>query len=143
MSTLRQFYCIRCRKACEICSRCDRGQIYCGQDCSLASRLSSVKASGNIYQKSFRGRLKHAERQRRYRERIRLENSQSVKKVTHQGSLAVRPRVVLKMPGTNTPIVCGHCHFCGSYVGRWLRGTFLRRRLAVNGVESVNWPMRI
>ena len=63
----RLFLCARCRKQVCVCSDCDRGQQYCGEDCALAARRLSLKAAGRRYQSSRRGRARHAERMRRYR----------------------------------------------------------------------------
>lgn len=76
--TGRFFLCARCRAQVLICSGCDRGQIYCTQACSAAARRASLREAGRRYQASRRGRITHAARARRYRERRN--------KVTHQGS---------------------------------------------------------
>jgi hypothetical protein len=78
-ATGRLYVCARCRVQVIVCCRCDRGQIYCDGDCSLAARQSSVQEASR-YQRSRNARLAHAERMRRYRTRL---NS-----VTHQGSAA-------------------------------------------------------
>lgn len=77
----RLFYCARCGRPRDICPRCDRGQIYCCRSCSKQSRREKQGESGQRYQRSLRGRLRHAARQQRYRKRQR-----STKEVTHQGS---------------------------------------------------------
>ena len=76
--SVRLYNCARCHHQVIICSPCDRGNIYCAGPCAQAARKASLKAAGKRYQRSCRGRLKHAERQRRYRARR--------KKVTHQDS---------------------------------------------------------
>ena len=78
-ATARFFLCARCRAQVLICSCCDRGNIYCAQDCAQVARRSAQRAAGRRYQLSFRGRRNHAARARRYRAR---QN-----KVTHHGSL--------------------------------------------------------
>ena len=78
-ATGRLFLCPCCRTQVVVCSRCDRGQIYCAAGCAEAARRASLQAAGRRYQKSRNGRLKHAERSRRYR--LRQQN------VTHQGSM--------------------------------------------------------
>jgi hypothetical protein len=82
-NTARLFTCARCRAQVLICSRCDRGHIYCGPRCSQQARRESLRAAGRRYQHSRRGRLTHAERQHRYRRRPH--------KVTHQGSVPLAP----------------------------------------------------
>ena len=77
-STGRLYLCQRCRLQVIICRRCDRGQSYCSDACSKAARCEALRASGRRYQQSSKGRLKHAERAHRYRQRKN--------KVTHQGS---------------------------------------------------------
>ena len=66
MDDARLFLCARCRRQVLICSRCDRGQQYCGAGCSDLARRESLRAAGRRYQQSRRGRHCHAERQRRY-----------------------------------------------------------------------------
>ena len=64
-----------------LCSSCDRGQRYCGEPCAAEARRVSVQAAGEKYQRTARGRARHAERQRRYRARQRA----AAASVTHQG----------------------------------------------------------
>ena len=68
-SVARLFLCPGCRKQVCICSLCDRGQQYCGDDCAQSARRKSLLAAGRRYQRSRQGRLKHAERMRRHRAR--------------------------------------------------------------------------
>ena len=42
------------------CSRCDRGQQYCGAHCNGLARRESLRAAGRRYQQSRRGRHCHA-----------------------------------------------------------------------------------
>ena len=67
--TIRRFLCARCRVAAHVCIACDRGQRYCSDGCALAARRRSQRESDQRYQSGERGRLKHAERARRYRQR--------------------------------------------------------------------------
>lgn len=80
----RQFLCARCRKQVVLCSRCDRGNRYCGRACARQARVDGRRKTTSRYQRSFRGRLAHAARSRRWRQR-RAEAAQNV---THQGSQA-------------------------------------------------------
>jgi len=127
----RLFNCARCRCQVVICSHCDRGNIYCGKRCSQTARRHSRRKASGRYQKTRRGRLAHAKRQRRYRQRRR-------KKVTHQGStlpipdetlpaesktLARRSEVPAEVPGDGI-----RCDFCGRVCSHFLRQSFLRRR---------------
>ena len=83
----RMFLCGRCRAQVMLCSRCDRGNVYCGPDCATIRRRESLRAAGRRYQQSRQGRFAHAARSRRYRERSR--------NVTHQGSAAAGPAGLL------------------------------------------------
>ncbi len=76
--TGRIYLCARCRAQVLVCRRCDRGQIYCTQDCARQARRTAQQGAAQRYQSSHRGRLVHAERSRRYRARRAI--------VTHQGS---------------------------------------------------------
>ena len=83
MDDARLFLCARCRRQVLICSRCDRGQQYCGARSSGPARRESLRAAGRRYQHSRPGRHCHAECQRRYRRRCR-EDARA-QKVTHHG----------------------------------------------------------
>jgi len=126
--TGRLFLCARCRVQVLICSACDRGQIYCSRKCSQISRHASVCAAGRRYQRTFKGRLAHAKRSRRYRERQ--------KNVTHQGSLspaaddllAVDPAVAVAsvtLPRSSTPC----CRFCDMQLSAFVRIGYLGGRV--------------
>ena len=131
----RLFLCGRCRAQVVICSRCDRGQIYCGAACSQAARRESQCEAGRRYQRGRRGRFAHAERARRHRQRRRQKNN-----VTHQGSAAPPPDGLLVADSTaaasqpqQTPQgphgAAGHCHFCGCRCAGAVRFGFLPRRV--------------
>lgn len=79
----RLFLCAGCRRQVVVCSCCDRGQIYCAEDCAQQARRRSVKQAGRRYQASHRGRRMHAARMSRWRARQ--------EKVTHHGSPAPAP----------------------------------------------------
>ena len=130
-SSARLFNCARCRCQVVICSHCDRGNIYCGQRCSQTARRQSRRKASGRYQRTRRGRLAHAARQRRYHQRRRA-------KVTHQGSppaisdetlpvesrkLARRSEVPAEVPGDGI-----RCDFCGRVCSHFLRQSFLHRR---------------
>jgi hypothetical protein len=80
----RIYCCGRCGKLVVICRRCDRGNVYCAAACAELSRRESNRRHGRNYQQSGRGRMKHADRQACYRERLR-------QKVTQQGFAAAPP----------------------------------------------------
>jgi hypothetical protein len=135
-ATGRFFLCARCRAQVLICPCCDRGNIYCEQECAQTSRRNAQREAGRRYQSSHRGRRKHAERARAYRARQ--------KKVTHQGSLQqpsddVMPKcaapTVSSSPTTRTPQTPRssplqspwHCHWCGRPCSPFVRRAYLRR----------------
>ena len=128
-NTARLFNCARCRCQVVICSRCDRGNIYCGRGCSYSARRESQRAAGRRYQRSRQGRFTHAARQRRYRARRQ--------EVTHQGSaptasddvLGAESKAldVLHHPDPLSEIQEPHCHFCQCACSSFLRLDFLHR----------------
>lgn len=80
----RIYCCGRCGKLVVICSGCDRGNVYCARECAELCRREANRRHGRNYQQSPLGRLKHADRQAAYRERLR-------EKVTQQGCAAAPP----------------------------------------------------
>ncbi len=70
-----------CRRVFFLCRHCDRGDRYCSASCAQRARHATLRAAGQRYQDSRRGRLRHAARQARYRARQQ--------KVTHQTSPTV------------------------------------------------------
>jgi hypothetical protein len=72
----RLFLCSRCHRQVVICRRCDRGQMYCGQDCALEVRRHNQREARRRYQATDRGRRMHADRSREYRARIRCVTDQ-------------------------------------------------------------------
>jgi len=130
----RLFNCARCRCQVVICRRCDRGNLYCGAGCADQARREAQRLAGHRYQAGRPGRLTHAARQRRYRERQRQPQ-----KVTHQGS-APQTGGALLLCRTGGPVPASqrqaarptpaqfHCHFCRRHAAPFLRLDFLRRR---------------
>ncbi len=127
--TPRLFLCARCFEQVIICTHCDRGNIYCGFSCSIATRKNSLREAGRRYQNSIKGRLNHALRQRHYMQRLRDFKN----KMTHQGSRETTPDGLLflvKNKATKTdkrqvnhPTTCYLCH---TSVSSLLRSRFLR-----------------
>lgn len=120
----RHYRCARCCTVVLICSHCDRGQRYCAGDCAKLARTQSLQEAGKRYQSSLPGRLRHALRQRRYRDRQT--------KVTHHGSPPQTPDDLLPA----IPMLCikstpqpWHCHFCGQLQTQFIRHRFLQRRI--------------
>lgn len=106
----RRFLCARCRAPALVCSRCDRGQIYCATGCAAAARLQSQREAGQRYQCSRLGRFMHAARTQRWRERqallaVPLAGSAMAtpQSVTHQGSPSPASDAVLV--AVLTPVV--------------------------------------
>jgi hypothetical protein len=108
----RMFLCARCRQQVLLCSHCDHGQRYCSRACSSASRRGQRRQSSQDYQRSARGRLKHAARTALWRRRCRARHPSgalgAANKVTHQGCLdgpAQAPLLVCDTPSAYVPIV--------------------------------------
>lgn len=126
----RLFNCQRCHEQIIICRHCDRGNIYCGSQCAEASRRESCRAADVRYEKTQKGKLNRAERQRRYRQRQREKKEI----VTDQGSPENTPHDVLpNMPiDPNSESLVSEepkqrCHFCHRVVSNYLRLGFIRR----------------
>lgn len=121
-TTYRLYHCQRCGMQVYICAQCDCGNVFCPGECAELARRESVRRAGARYQRSFRGARKHAERQRRYRERQKSE-------VTHQTfSLGTTGCSVSRHPITASELIDvdskesprphirfrqGRCAFCG------------------------------
>ena len=130
-ATARLFLCALCHCQVVLCRRCDHGNIYCSPGCGAEARRRSLRRAGRRYQDSRRGRHKHAERQRRYRERCRLrelENRGGGQKVTHHPLTPAADRpVVRRRPavragtrpfGPERPSRVFRCHRCGRFCGQ-------------------------
>jgi hypothetical protein len=136
----RIYLCACCRVSVLICSHCDRGNRYCGDDCAQQMRKASQLGAAKRHQTSHRGRSAHAIRQRNYRERQRGHRRWHLaKKVTHQGSPLLPPAALLP-PETATlqtieseslqaskPL--WQCHFCHCECSELVRIGFLRCRV--------------
>lgn len=131
----RFFLCARCFVQVELCRQCDRGQIYCGQVCSVAARRERQREAGRRYQRSARGRATHAARARRWREARRPVGGDV--SVTHQGPPEARAEAgeepwAAKLD-TGGSIVLGNdagrgCRRCSCPLGFFVRQGFLRHR---------------
>jgi hypothetical protein len=155
----RLFLCARCRQQVVLCSRCDRGNRYCGRACWRLSREAANREAGSRYQRSYRGRLAHARRAQRWRER----RAQAPQNVTHQGCPAEAANApLLAWPhDTTTAIVetpcAGHdeappapdvakpvnrCRRCCEPLGPWVRQGFVRHvaRDPLRGRRHDHWP---
>lgn len=125
----RLFNCARCHAQCLICRRCDRGQRYCGADCSGQARRESQRRASRRYQSTPRGRHANAARQRVHQRGKR-------EKVTHQGSpntttkalLPVRAEKVVDSSSVSdrSAVPALYCHVCHEQCNPLLRRDFLR-----------------
>ncbi len=133
----RLYNCVGCNALVTICSHCDRNNLYCGSTCSRTSRIRSCRLSSYRYQRTLRGRQKHADRQRRYRERQK-------NKVTHHTSPILPPRVVLPSKPNERILEAmkeyRHCHFCRKPVSLFLRRSYLRYEKKNSLLRSSSWP---
>ena len=129
--TARHFDCASCGRQVVLCRRCDRGHVYCSRSCGEAARRRSLRLAGQRYQNSRRGRHKHAQRQRRYRERLghrASENCRLAQKVTHHRLTGEHRRPFVRKtpdgrPGTRPsgqerPTGILRCDGCGRFCGR-------------------------
>jgi hypothetical protein len=135
--TARIYNCVCCFQHTVICSDCDRGNIYCGSRCSKQARLLNHRRANQKYQRSRKGRQKHAERQQRYRNRQK-------KKVTDQGSSDLPPNDLLpNRPNEDKSQRSNelYCHFCGEPVSSFLRNGYLRHHRNEKSVYSSSWPL--
>jgi hypothetical protein len=136
----REFNCARCHRQVIICSSCDRGNIYCGPTCSRQAHLINKRIANKIYQKTLKGRRKHADRQRRYRQR-RKGKSQ---KVTEQGSHDLTPNDLLSgepRDSKSREAKQLYCRFCKKTVSPFLRHGFLRHYRDDQSPYSISWPL--
>jgi hypothetical protein len=126
----RLYHCCLCHARVIICSRCDRGQRYCADDCRHEARSASRKRAVVKYQSSRKGRFNNAARQQCFRQRQQ-------QKVTHQGStpqylhdlLKTRLTALKKAQKPSLADDSCQCHFCGVLCDPFLRQDFLVRRL--------------
>lgn len=147
----RLFLCARCREQVLLCSHCDRGQRYCGRECSGAARRASQREAGRRYQRGSDGRIRHATRQRRWRQRRRQQCTPGT--VTHQGSPEpddgaplpacpaepADPHPCTVRDDAHQPRRCGRC---AKTLPPWVRQGFLRRHRSAAGAHLAAWPPR-
>ena len=121
-ATYRLYHCCRCGMQVCICAQCDCGNLYCPGDCAELARRESVRRAGARYQRTLRGARRHAERQRRYRQRRRQGvTHQSFPLVTsrcsvsrHLVSASESSDVDVKEPSLPlVPPLQRRCAFCG------------------------------
>lgn len=139
----RLYNCACCNQQVILCSHCDRGNRYCFDGCSEAARRESLRDAGRSYQDSNQGRLKHAQRQARYRARQASVDSAPPppsEKVTHQGSDQDTPSASIETDeqrGEDDGFDSLYrCHCCGRAVDPYLRPGYLRYQRATSPDSS-------
>jgi hypothetical protein len=145
----RLFVCARCREQVVLCSHCDRGQRYCGRACSGTARREAQRAAAQRYQRTRAGRLAHADRSRRWRQRQRelaaIDAGGPAHFVTHQGWQAKVPAAPLTVsePGhaasviaLDAPMLGARCRRCAAPLSPWVRQGFVRH-------GQRRWPARV
>lgn len=125
----RLFYCALCNTQCIICSPCDYGQIYCSPDCSKSSRQKSCNEAEKRYQQTPKGKLNHALRQQRYRERqckiVTDHTSQTPSECDPQSSINNKTDKSLVNQSKKSLLCC--C--CRKSVSNWIRHAFLKQTM--------------
>lgn len=125
----RLFSCALCRILCVICSPCDSGQIYCSPNCSKSARKKSCNEAEKRYQQTQKGKLNHALRQQRYRER----QSKIVTDHTCQAPSECDPYSPTENKTdesfVNQYVKGLFCCCCGKGVSYWLRHDFLKKKM--------------
>jgi hypothetical protein len=147
--TIRRFLCAGCRVVAYLCTACDRGQRYCSDGCARGARRRSQRESDRRYQGSERGRLKHAERARRYRQRCRsvtehsavvsleqdVRSTSATSEVSTPSSAEGTARKLASESSTDEIAhfrqVTGH--FCRRWCDQWIRYAPLRLRRSRRG----------
>lgn len=104
-----------CQGLLVVCQGCEHGNRYCSDECSKSARRRSVRLAGARYQRSLKGKKRHAARTAAYRIRQR-------EKVTHQsfprnGSPEIVEQAAqeVSLPPTSKPEphTPPHCNTCG------------------------------
>lgn len=144
--SIRRFLCACCGAATFICTTCDRGQRYCCADCARSARRQSQREADRRYQRTSRGRLKHAERSRRYRLRRGVVTEQGsilsperdVSSVCAPGeaSVSISPGETETRPVSEAAADKLECRFCRRWCAPWVRHAPLRRRVSGSRRES-------
>jgi hypothetical protein len=126
----RLYNCARCSRQVIICSHCDRGNIYCADNCFDLSRKEKLKQAQKRYEQTAHAKELKAKRQKQYRQRKK-------EKATHQGSiqLALYDLLLIELEKLKNKVKKRHftqyqsmrCHFCGSTCSDYLRLFFLER----------------
>jgi hypothetical protein len=137
--TPRLFSCLRCHAQVVICTHCDRGQIYCGDECANVARLQSKRAAEKRYQLTLKGRMKHALRQRRYRERLKKMVTDHSSHSPDQNGLLQTVKNKAKKAVVNHRDLNRRCCFCKKSVPSWFRNGFLRHHASISVRDLPCW----
>jgi hypothetical protein len=128
----RLYNCARCQVQVRICQGCDYGNVYCAYGCARIRRRESLRRAQVRYQRSRRGAMRHAERQRQWRARQR----QPPKIVTHHRSPVKVTQCIVSVsaviqsqpadaspeepePAPKNPPPLDRCSFCGAALPAW------------------------
>ena len=127
----RQYLCARCGLQVLICSYCDRGNVYCGDNCAKAARKEKQKQAQKRYEKKSKAKKRKAKRQQSYRQRKKT-------KATHQGSVMIPlyDLLLIELGKLKNKFLkchfttCEHqcCHFCGHQCSDFVRMFFLEQK---------------
>jgi hypothetical protein len=126
----RMFLCGRCRSQVLVCRRCDRGQIYCIGTCAQEARRERQREARRRHQATARGRAMHADRNRRYRARVRCMTDHGAVKAQRTAAL-VRLEVFAVPSEASSSIRSStryRCHHCGHSASAFVRRSALRPR---------------
>jgi hypothetical protein len=126
----RLFLCALCFCEVRLCSRCDRGQIYCGRDCAQDARRQRQREARARHQATDRGKRMHAERNRRYRARLRSvtdQGSGSAVETAQPTAPTVRQTTSRPLPTAAAPGRGSTCRCCGRPISDFVRLSWLRR----------------
>ena len=136
----RLYGCLGCNSPIVICRHCDRGNRYC-KPCAPVMYLKARRRANTRYQSTYQGRINHAARQKRYRERQK-------QKVTHQTSKgqSVRDLLINKRKCATLTLDVAkkrhnkdvYCHICDEICSPFLRHDWLRSTDYKKRVEVAN-----
>ena len=126
----RMFLCGCCRSQVLVCRWCDRGQIYCIETCAQKARHDRQREARRRYQATPRGRAMHAERNRRYRARMRCVTDHGpAKEPERRPSLNLDVGAALSQPApSRKSLGLSFCDNCGRSASAFLRRSALRTR---------------
>ena len=120
----RWFRCERCLDMVRICRRCDRGNRYCSTACRREARRESVRTARKLYAQSQQGRVRHRDRQRRYRERLGGESAKPGPRPRAATETSRKVNAAPKKPAGH-PVTVHRCHACGRPCCEFIRLGFL------------------